>query len=69
MDGDPLYGVSWHEAFEQFVSSVEEYVTLELPADASPAERKLQADMKEHLILYKAAKEVEEKHDKGGKPV
>lgn len=55
-----LYTASWDEAFDQFVASIEEYVALELPADASPAERKLQSEMRDHLLLYKAAKQKEE---------
>lgn len=61
MNHDPLYKVSWEVAFAEFVEAVEHYVALELPADVSPAERKLQIDLREHLMLYKAAKEVEER--------
>lgn len=51
---------TWHDFFEEFVASIEEYVALELPADASPAERKLQKDLHAHLINYKQARLLEE---------
>lgn len=57
---DDLYRLSWDDAFAQFVQSIEEYVEIELPADVSPAERKLQDDMRRHLEEYKAATRREE---------
>lgn len=62
---DALYKVTWDEVFAQFVASIEEYVELELPADASPAERKMQEDMRKHLQTYKEAKAKEEEEDGG----
>ena len=61
---DDLYRLTWDSAFEQFVQSIEEYVALELPDDASPAECQLQEDLKLHLETYKKAKEKEEKEAK-----
>ena len=63
MAGEQLYRLTWDDAFAQFVESIEEYVALDLPDDASPAERKLQDDMRHYLNEYKAAIKAQEVKD------
>lgn len=58
-----LYRASWDDAFAQFVASIEEYVALDLPADCSPAERRLQSEIGKHLQVYKEAKAKEEEKE------